>query len=281
MVDVTIPALDGDLLAATLYSGDNREGPVVLVSSGTAIPRQYYARFGKWLAQRGASHVVTYDYRGIGGSWPQGERRDFEYLMSDWARLDYPAMIDYMGSQYPGRPLYTIGHSFGGQVFGLSDRNEQVEKSVLIASMFGHWRRMTFPDNYKAWFMLSVIGPMAGRYYGYIPGRFGLGEDMGLAAFKEWARWCKTRNYFFDDPAMVETRNFASYRGKMLAIGMQDDPWGTPELVDALVENFTNAQLERWEFSTAEAGGKIGHFGFFKERYKTVLWERVGAWLFG
>ncbi len=274
------PALDGHPLATTHFIGENPDGPVVLISSGTAIPQQFYRRFAKWLARQGASLVITYDYRGIAGSWPDGNKRKFSYLMSDWARLDYPAMIDWAKREYPERELYTVGHSFGGQVFGLCDRNEKTDKSVLIASMSGHWARMDSPEKYKVWFMLSVLAPLLGTIYGYIPGRYGLGEDMSFAAFSQWARWCKNQNYFFDDPGLIETGNFANYKGPLLAIGMTDDPWGTPELIDHLATHFTGAQLERWEFSPDEAGEKIGHFGFFRHNFEKPLWEKVGAWLF-
>ncbi len=283
MDDFQISALDGHQLAATHFEGKTPGGPVVLFSSGTAIPRQFYKYFASWLAQQGAGAVITYDYRGIGDSWPDGKngaRGAFKYLMSDWARQDFPAAIDYVKNAYPNVPFYTVGHSFGGQVFGLTQRNELVEKSVMIASMSGHWRQMAFPENYKVFYMLYIMGPLVAKYYGYMPGKFGLGEDMASEAFLEWAGWCKSNGYFFDDPAMVETMYFKNYKGPMLALGMDDDSWGTSELIDNLVNNFTNADLERQQCSVKEAGGKVGHFGFFRRRFEHTLWPIVSEWLF-
>jgi len=283
MAELSIPALDGHALATTHYPGSNPKGPVILISSGVAIPRRYYRYFAKWLAGRGARLVICWDYRGIGDSWPpaaKGDERKFDYLMSDWALKDYPAMIDWIGDHHKGRKIYTIGHSFGGQAFGLADRNVQVDKSVLIASMSGYWRKMAFPANYKAWFSLLVLGDLAGRIYGYVPGKFGLGEDISYRALKQWAKWCRHQDYFFGDPELPQTRYFADYRGPMLAIGLDDDDWATPELIDHLVDHFTEAQLERRQFSVGQAGGKIGHFGFFKPQFEENLWGQVGDWLF-
>ena len=81
--DGVIPALDGHGLASTHFSGPDPDGPVVVINSGTAIPRRFYRHFAAYLCRRGASHAVTYDYRGIGDSWPNGDR-SFHYLMSDW-----------------------------------------------------------------------------------------------------------------------------------------------------------------------------------------------------
>ena len=288
MTNITIPALDGHPLAATLFEGENKTGPVVVISSGTAIPRRFYRHFAAWLIERGAGVVLTWDYRGISDSWPQGVdgdeksvRKEFKYLISDWARLDFPAVIDWLKVQYPDRPLYAVGHSFGGQAFGLSDRNAHVDKSVMIASMSGYWRGMDFPEKYKVWALFSLAGPVVGRIFGYIPGRFGLSEDMSHAAFAQWGRWCKSENYFFDDPEIVEVENFGKYRGPILAIGFDDDPWATANLIDHLVGHFNNARLERRQFSTSQAGGKVDHFGFFKPQFKSSLWPSVGDWLFG
>lgn len=290
-------SLDSD--AAFMADGADNS-PIILLSSGVAIPRGFYDKFAHWLVKRGAGAVITWDYRGIGDSWPdsgpntgpdsgpdtgQVQKRAFQYKMSDWVRLDFPAVIEWIRAHYPDRPIYAIGHSFGGQVFGLVECNQYVEKAVTIASMSGYWRKMDFPDNYKAYLSLCVIGPLVGRIYGYIPGKFGLGEDLSRAAHAEWAGWCRNKNYFFDDPNMVETRHFAAYKGPVLAIGLDDDTWATPELIDHLVDHFTNAKLERWQLSSADfdvqTGAKVGHFGFFKQRFEQPLWDPLGDWLFG
>ena len=65
--DITIPATDGYPLGATLFLPRGAKRHAVLISSATAVPRKIYRGFAGYLAHRGCA-VLTYDYRGIGGS---------------------------------------------------------------------------------------------------------------------------------------------------------------------------------------------------------------------
>ena len=278
-VDRTIKALDGHNLASTQFFGSNPDGPVVVINSGTAIPRRFYRHFATYMAECGANEVVTYDYRGIGDSWPDNGRK-FHYMMSDWARLDFPAIVDWAKENHPDKPLHMIGHSFGGQVMGLSEKIKQVDKAITIAALSGHWRQMATPERYRVFSMLYLAAPIMGRIYGYIPGRFGLGEDMGFAAFTQWAKWCANENYFFDDPTLPETKHFAGLNCPLLVVGLDDDTWARPHLIDHLNDHFINAQQTRQQFSPKNAGGPIGHFNFFKPKFKESLWRPTVDWLF-
>jgi len=65
--DITVPAMDGYPLAATLFLPRGAKRQAVLINSATAVPRKLYRGFAGYLAGRGCA-VLTYDYRGIGGS---------------------------------------------------------------------------------------------------------------------------------------------------------------------------------------------------------------------
>ena len=64
--DITVPAMDGYPLAATLFLPRGAKRHAVLINSATAVPRRLYRGFAGYLAGRGCA-VLTYDYRGIGG----------------------------------------------------------------------------------------------------------------------------------------------------------------------------------------------------------------------
>src|SRR6201991_2763293 len=65
--DITVPAADGYRLGATLFLPRGARRRAALISSATAVPRKIYRGFAGYLARRGFA-VLTYDYRGIGGS---------------------------------------------------------------------------------------------------------------------------------------------------------------------------------------------------------------------
>ena len=94
--DITVPAMDGYPLAATLFLPRGAKRHAVLINSATAVPRRLYRGFAGYLARRGCA-VLTYDYRGTGDSRqqaPTGSNQPkslvgFNASMSDWGRAGY------------------------------------------------------------------------------------------------------------------------------------------------------------------------------------------------
>src|SRR5215469_15660069 len=115
--DTTIEAADGYPLAATWFVPAGLPRGVALINSATAVPRRIYRAFATYLAERSFA-VLTYDYRGIGGSRP-ASLRGFRARMRDWAALDVTAAVAHARRAHPSLPLVAVGHSFGGHAVGL------------------------------------------------------------------------------------------------------------------------------------------------------------------
>src|SRR5690606_32020275 len=126
-------AADGFPLGGTLFEGDG-DGPLVLVSSATAVPQAFYAGFARALAVAGARAVLTYDYRGTGASpRPRGWRRRIGYR--DWALIDLPAALAALEAVAPGHPIVGVGQSYGGHALGLSGTADRFERYAMVATM--------------------------------------------------------------------------------------------------------------------------------------------------
>ncbi|MDZ4334339.1 MAG: alpha/beta fold hydrolase, partial [Pseudomonas sp.] len=119
---VALPALDDYPLTATLYHAPEPVAQLV-IAGATGVPQGFYRRFAEYAAQRGYS-TLTLDYRGIGQSKP-ASLRGFAMDYLDWAHLDLAAAVDQ--HRHPQRPLYMVGHSFGGHAFGLLPNHDQVQ----------------------------------------------------------------------------------------------------------------------------------------------------------
>lgn len=53
-----------------------------------------------------------------------------------------------------------------------------------------------------------------------------------------------------------------------------------PRAVEALLALYPNAAIERRSTTPAQAGGRrIGHHGFFSERYRDTLWRTTLDWI--
>jgi predicted alpha/beta hydrolase len=285
--DITIPAVDGYLLGATLFLPRCAKRHAVLINSATAVPRKIYRHFAAYLAHRGCA-VLTYDYRGIGGSRQkavEGYNRPkpltgFKASMSDWAALDVTAAVDWMRERYRHLPLGYVGHSFGGQAFGLLPNNTEVSRALLIAAQAGYWKLMTPPERYRVLVMLNVVGAPLTRYLGYAPGRMGLGEDLPKGVFLQWVDWVMSPHYLFDDPTLTGLKNFAKFTGAMRALCLTDDPWATRPAVELLCAGFSSIKPEILDVAPTDGGAsRIGHLGFFRPEHRDTLWRGAAEWL--
>lgn len=276
--DTTIPARDGFSLAATVYAPTQMPRAAVLINSATAVPRKIYRGFATYLAEQGSA-VVTYDYRGTGGSRP-ASLRGFSARMRDWAALDVAGAIDHMRAVWPKLPLCVVGHSFGGQALGIVPNNSEISRALLVASQAGHWRLLHSPERYRVYALLRFVGSPIARLMGYMPGKLGIGEDLPRDVFLEWTGWVMKPRYFFDDATLTALENFPRYRGALRAICLTDDPWATAPAVDLLCSGFTGTTPERVDIRPADIGAaKIGHFGFFRPAHRDTLWRDAADWL--
>ena len=285
--DISLPAADGYLLAATLFLPRGTKRHAVLINSATAVPRKIYRGFAGYLARRGCA-VLTYDYRGTGGSRQKAmvgynqpkSLVGFKPSMSDWAALDTAAAVAWMRGRYKTLPLTYVGHSFGGQALGLIPDNIEVSRALLIAAQAGYWKLMASPERYRVYAMMNFIGTPLTKLLGYAPGWAGIGQDLPKEVFLQWTRWVMSPRYMFDDPNLPALKNFANYKGAMRALCLSDDPWATRPAVELLCSGFTAIKPDIVTVTPADAGAKkIGHLGFFRSEHRDTLWRGAAEWL--
>lgn len=269
-MDLQIPARDGFELAASQF-GDGDD--IILISSATAVPRQFYRNFATDLADAGFC-VFTYDYRGIGGSRPKS-LKGFGATVTDWALNDMAGMMDWVRARNPKR-IQMVGHSMGGQVAGLLDNADAVHGMVTFSSQSGYWRLQGAEQKAVVAFHVHVTLPLLSSVYGYVPwSKFGA-EDLPGGVAKQWSRWCRDPKYLMSDSTLPLHR-FASFSAPVLAFSIDDDKWGTRTAVDAMMKNYPN--LERRHLVPREHDLKsLGHMGYFRKSARP-LWDEVARWL--
>jgi predicted alpha/beta hydrolase len=268
-----IAAGDGYPLAVRRYEPALPARATVLIHGATATPQSYYRRFAEHLATAGY-RVISYDYRGIGDSRP-ASLRGFAARMSDWGRLDAAAVIAQVKRSHPG-PLVSIGHSFGGQLLGITDAAHDVDAAVLVGAQLGslrHWPLAARPGLALMWYGLV---PALTAIKGYLPGGAGLGGvDLPAGVAREWARWCRSPSYLVDHVPHAAAR-FARFRAPTLAYSFTDDDFAPAGAVAALLERLDGARLRHRNLAPAELGvDRIGHFGFFRESMRDRLWTEL------
>jgi predicted alpha/beta hydrolase len=273
-MEIELEAADGVRLGATLFGGPSPRA--VLVMPATGVPQAYYARFAAHLAEHGF-RVLTFDSRGIGRSRSAAVRRE-RARMRDWALLDAAAAFQLVSSS---EKLFVVGHSFGGQALGLLPDPGRVCAALVVGSQSGYWRHWSPLGRAWMWPTTHFVLPGLARLLGHFPGsRLGFGEDLPKGVAIEWASWCRHPTYLVGALRVEEA--YARFRAPIRAYALSDDAFAPARAVRALLELYPAAKSEMRRVTPAEIGAKrIGHFGFFRERFRDTLWREAREWLSG
>jgi len=269
-VEVTLTAADGYPLGAATYGTGER---AVLVMPATGVPQSYYSKFAAYLAERGFN-VLTFDYRGIGRSLT-GHVRDVRARMQDWALLDAAAALGFLD----GKSVRVVGHSFGGQALGLLPDVERINAALVVGSQSGYWKN--WPRLGRAWMWPATHAalPLVSRLHGYFPGsRFGFGEDLPAGVARQWAAWCRHPRYLVGALGVEDA--YSNVRFPIRAYAISDDAFAPPTAVEALRRLYPNSDWQTRRVTPGEVGVKsLGHFGFFRDRFRDSLWREAADWL--
>ncbi len=250
----------------------------IFIGGATAVPQFFYQRFAKHANAAGYA-VTTLDYRGIGKSAPKS-LKGFKMDYLDWARQDLVAVLNEVHTKKANhKPIYMIGHSYGGHAFGLMPNHQLVNKLYTFASGAGWSGYMPFAERLKVELLWKVLGPIVTPFTGYMPGAFIGGEDLPIDVYHQWRKWCSYPNYFFDDASIQsELKHFAEVKTPIVAANSDDDLWAPPASRDAFFKGYSNAPFTALTIEGRRFGNKgIGHMGYFRKGSES-LWDDALAW---
>jgi len=274
--NVLIEARDGFKLSATIRRPLTEIKGVIQMNCGTGIPQKVYSNLAIYLTQYGYV-TVTYDYRGIGNSKPKN-LKGFEAKIEDWGILDMTSIFDWIISEFPNEKKIIIGHSMGGQLVGLMDNYQKIDKLVLIASSTGYWKDMSSPYKWlmpPLWFLFV---PLTTFIYGYANAKkIRQGENLPKGVAIQWRNWCINPNYFDEHFKKSNTSLFFDkLRIPLKSIQIKDDPIANEITSNKILKYYKIANIEIEKISPEQLGvKKIGHTGFFSRQFKDTLWKNL------
>lgn len=273
MQTLSFPSLDSTPLGGRWFAAREPRA-VAVIAPGMAIPASYYDAFAEHLASDGI-HVLSFDYRGVGASRHGGLRGD-PSTASDWGRLDASAAIDQAMARAGGLPVFLVGHSFGGQVAGLTGRSADLAGVLGIAAQSG------WIGHFPGLFKLRMVGtmglwlPAVATAAGYLPGWAGMKHDVPAGVALEWARWCRSPGYLTDHVrGAIDT--YRSVSGPVRLLAITDDDYAPRAAVEALGGFFADAEVVDVD-PRAYGVSSLGHFGFFR-RSSSPAWDAATSWL--
>jgi len=267
-----VTTADGHKLVAHFFAPASEGKGAVLIIPAMGVAQQFYFPFAQWLA-REHFLVGTFDYRGTGLS-RSPNLREFKADIFDWARLDCRAMVDAMAARAPGRPLFWIGHSLGGQILPFVPNRSRITKAITVAAGSGYWRENSLPLRRRAWWLWYVVAPVAVRIFGYFPGkRLRKVGDLPKGVMEQWRKWCLSPEYALGEGEHVR-QQYAEVTTPIVSLSFSDDEFMSERNTESLHGFYTRAPRVMKRISPGEIDVKrIGHFGFFKPCFEQSLWR--------
>ena len=262
----------GHELAADFFRPEGDASGAVLIVPAMGVTQTFYAPLAQWLATRGYC-VATFDYQGMGRSL-LGKLSDVHANLIDWA-ADCAAMIDVLADEAPGRKLFWIGHSLGGQLLPLVANGRRLAKAVTISAGNGYWRYNSPGLKWRVLFLWYVVAPMALPFFGYFPGkRLGIVGDLPRGAMEQWRRWCLDPDYLVGAEGPAVRALFAAVETPLYSISFTDDELLSAQSILSLHDFYARAPKQMTRIRPQDAGEhRIGHHGFFRPRFESSLWR--------
>jgi len=280
-MDVILPALDHLPLAGTLTEPQGQVRGAVVIGSAMGVTRGFYGAFADYLAEGGLA-TLRFDYRGIGGSL-RGSLRESDATMHAWGEQDLAGALRFLRERYPGTPLLLVGHSAGGQLFGLVPEPNQVRAAFTVGAQSGYWGNWRGAGRLRMLFYWTALFPSLTRALGYLPLRrlTGGGENVPRGVALEWASWGRDPDYVLSYARRKDgARGYASFTGRLRAVAIADDSYAPRTAVQAMLAFYPAASRELLYVEPASVGARsIGHFGFFQRRFRDTFWSDARCWL--
>ncbi|MEO0393800.1 MAG: hypothetical protein AAF213_11250 [Pseudomonadota bacterium] len=279
--DLRLLAADGTPLAGTLFEPTGRTGLttplcLVIINSDAGVKREYYRPFSEHLAARGCA-VLTYDYRGVGGSL-SGDVKDSGVDALEWGRSDMAGAIDWAQKYIATLPVFAIAHGVSGQLVGLVPEPDRVNEYLFIAA--GLANAQYWPKNERmrrSWRHTGKV-PMLVRTFGALPrGSLGNREELPGAVAMRLVKWARHEH---GAAGVEQMPGFDAMTAPVTAYSFNDDEWTSPLAASALLDCYPNARSVHIPMTNFKAGmEEVGHHGFFAPSGEDQLWPRATEWL--
>lgn len=256
------------------YPDTSTPKAVVIIAGAVGVPQYHYEKFARWLCDKNYA-AVTFDYDGIGES-TNGHVKNSQSDMMSWGTNDAASVLRYANDQHPDLAINWVGHSVGGQLLGFLPNAHLIDKVVTIASGSGYWWHNALPTKRIVWLLWFLIVPVVVPVMGYFPGkRLNMVGDLPKPMIQQWRRWCLNSRYALGVEGKTIEQQFEQRTFPMTGIWFSDDEMMSPKNIESLHGFYRNAPKQMICVKPDDAGHKrIGHLGWFKERYQGGIWEQ-------
>lgn len=277
MRELRIPARDKTNLAATALPGAQPlKRQALIVNSAGGELRQAYAPFAAYMAEQGFP-VLTYDYRGIGGSRPD-RLKGYGARLRDWGEADFAGMMDWAGIAFEGLDLVAVGHGIGGMLPALADNGDRLAGIVAVSTADPALAlRQTRLFGGSRPFLLA----RSAELLGYAPGnRFGFREPLPKQVALDWARWLRAPGALFEEEGGSAAARASKITAPILSVSFAQDPVAPRGAIEPALRRYGSRQVTYRLVDSSEIGGKPADpMTFFRREFAELLWRPLVEWI--
>jgi predicted alpha/beta hydrolase len=253
--------------------------PVFVCLPAMGVAASFYTPFAEALAQAAAGVAVLADLRGQGGS-AELARRGARFGYRDIVSQDIPSLIAAIAAQFPGRSLYLVGHSLGGQLGSLAAVHAAPFLSglILVASGTAHWRAWPKALRWRAAVTVHAVRAVAALLPWY-PGRLlGFGGDQPRRFMADWSYNASTGRYHCAGSRIDYEEALDDLVLPVLSIEVRADPVAPTGATDALLAKLASCTVERRQIDgvTTDAPWRR-HFSWARRSDEAVA--AIHAWV--
>lgn len=280
--EIPITTEDGFSSVITIFTDDSHDQstPVFICLPAMGAPARFYRPLVKCLVKTGYN-AVTSDLRGNEKHSVRPSRKmNFGY--HEMITYDWPAIIKKTQEQFPGNPLYLLGHSMGGQLSALylSINTVPVKGLITIACPSLYFRK--FGRGIKAPLAMlfgSQISYLTALALGYFPGKkIGVGGIEARNVVKDWSFEALTGCFNITNNKYNFEKHLRDIRCPVLAISLDGDPLAPLSAIKYFHRKLKNARVTYLHLTAEDFGlKKHNHFNWI--RRSQVIAREVKNWL--
>ena len=267
-------------IGTTLFKPKNSINKSIIISSATGVLQHYYYKFASHFSEIGYT-VYTFDYYGIGKSSSNPTKLKQNTIdLKAWGENDQASVINYAKSKNPDHKIIVITHSIGGQILAFNKSISQIDAIITVASQSGYWKHWKGYERFRMLFFWYAMIPGLTPLFGYFPAKkIKLFENLPKQMVYQWQRWGKHKDYMLSE-FDFENLQLKNYYKHLLSLSFPKDEYASKKSVDWLANKFSNAKIDRRHIIPKDIGiENIGHFGFFRSKFKDSLWKMTHQWI--
>ena len=256
-------ALPGGASSALYFGAEAAPGvteAALLCIPAMGVPARFYGRFLAGFAG-GKIAAAVCELRGNGRSSVRASRKcDFGY--HEIIAWDAAAAAERLASEFPGLPIFLLGHSLGGHIAAIfaGCNPGRCSGLILIASGTPYFRNWPFPGG--VWHLARIeCAYFLTRLIGFFPGRiFGFGWREAKRLLREWRALAWTGKFAGQGLASEAEGVLAGMSLPVLSLTVEGDTLAPPNAIRHFEGKMRSAQLESVRIPDPGKGARHPHF---------------------